>query len=177
MCQSELQCLEHVRQLDHRSAAEGADRARRPGDYQVGPVTGYGAIEAEPGDERPDRFGQRNAHQAIGCRLQQGAQPSLPFGRGLVNGVRALQEIALELHDPHPLVDVGERDDINAQPEAVQQLRSQLPLFGVHGAHQDEMGGVHDRHPLAFDDVHAHRCGIEQDVDQVVVEQVDLVDI
>ena len=177
MRQGELQRLEHVRQLDDRAAAEGADRARRAGDHQVGTVTGYGTIEAEPGDERANRIGQRDARKAIGCRLQQVAQPSLPFGRSLVNGLRALQEIALELHDAQPLVDVGQRDHVNAQPEAVQQLRPQLPLFGVHGADQDEMGGVDDRHPLALDDVDAHRGGIEEDVDEVVVEQVDLVDI
>ena len=140
-------------------------------------MAGDGTIEAEPGDERADRIGQRYAREALACRLQQVAQPSLPFGRGRVNGVGALQEIALELHDAQPLVDVGERDDVNAQAEAVQQLRPQFPLFGVHGADQDEMGGVHDGHPLALDDVDAHRCGIEEDVDEVVVEQVDLVHI
>ena len=37
--------------------------------------------------------------------------------------------------------------------------------------------GCVDRHPLALDDVLAHRGGVEQDVAQVVVEQVDLVDV
>ena len=34
-----------------------------------------------------------------------------------------------------------------------------------------------DRNTLAFDHVDPHRCSIEQDVDQVVIEQVDFVDI
>ena len=94
-----------------------------------------------------------------------------------MNGLGILEEIALELHDAQPLVDVGERHHLNAQPEAVQQLGPQLPFFGVHRADEDEMGGVHDGHSLALDDVHTHGGGVEQDVNEVVVEQVDLIDI
>ena len=177
MGKGELQRLEHVGQLDNRPAPEGTDSASRAGDDQVGPVTGNRTIEAEPGDEGPDRFGERDPREAAARRLQQVAQPGLPFGRGVVNGAGALQKIALELHDAQPLVDIGKCHDVDAQPEAVQQLRPQLPLFGVHGADQDEMGGMYDGHPLALDDVDAHRRGIEQHVDQMVVEQVDLVDI
>src|SRR5438094_505237 len=34
-----------------------------------------------------------------------------------------------------------------------------------------------DRNAFAFDDVHAHGRGIEEDVDQVIVEQVDLIHV
>ena len=71
MRQGELQGLKHVRQLDDRPAAEGAYRASRTCDDQVGPVTGDGTVEAEPGNQRPNRIGERYARKAVGCRLQQ----------------------------------------------------------------------------------------------------------
>jgi len=55
--------------------------------------------------------------EAAARRLQQVAEPSLLLRRRLVNGARALQEIALDLHHAQPLVDVGERDDVDAQPK------------------------------------------------------------
>src|SRR5205085_10257947 len=125
------------------------------------PGTGDLTGEVEHSDEGLDRSGVRYLREAAALRLQLVSQPSLPFGRGVVNGAGALQKIALELHDAQPLVDIGKCDDVDAQPEAVQQLRPQLPLFGVHGADQDEMGGMYDGHPLPLDDVDAHRRGVE----------------
>ena len=67
--------------------------------------------------------------------------------------------------------------DVDAQPEAVEQLRAQLALLRVHGAHQHQPRRVRQRHALALDGVDAHRGGVEEHVDEVVVEEVDLVDV
>ena len=66
---------------------------------------------------------------------------------------------------------------VDGEPEPVEQLRPQLALFGVHGADQHEAGLVAVRDAVALDVRAAHRGGVEQHVDQVVVQQVDLVDV
>ena len=66
---------------------------------------------------------------------------------------------------------------VDGEAEPVQQLRAQLALFRVHGADQHETGLVAVRDAVAFDVHPAHRGGVEQHVDQVVVQQVDLVDV
>ena len=71
---------------------------------------------------------------------------------GALDGSGILQKVPLELHDTKPLIDVGRGDHIDAEAESVEQLRAQLPLFGVHRAHQDEMRGVDDRDALALAD-------------------------
>ena len=84
----------------------------------------------------------------------------------------------------HPLpddvdahVDVAGRMDVDGQPEPVQQLRAQLALFGVHGADEHEARVVAVRDAVTLDMHPTHRRGVEQHVDQVVVQQIDLVDI
>ena len=79
--------------------------------------------------------------------------------------------------DVGPHVDVARRPHVDGEPEPVQQLRTQLALFGVHRADQDEPGLVAVRDAVAFDVHPAHRGGVEQHVDEVVVQQVDLVDV
>ena len=72
---------------------------------------------------------------------------------------------------------VARRGHLDGQPEPVEQLRAQLALLRVHRADQQEPGRVRDRDALALDVRAAHRGGVEQQVDQVVVQQVDLVDV
>ncbi len=67
--------------------------------------------------------------------------------------------------------------DLDAEAEAVEQLRAQLALLRVHGADQHEARGVPDRDAVALDGGAAHRGGVQQQVDEVVVQQVDLVDV
>ncbi len=66
---------------------------------------------------------------------------------------------------------------IDGEAEPVQQLRAQLALFRVHGADQHEAGLMAVRDAVAFDVDPAHRRGVEQHVDQMVVQEVDLVDV
>ncbi len=69
------------------------------------------------------------------------------------------------------------RGDVDAQPEAVEQLRAQLALLGVHRADEHEPGRVAVGDAVALDEVLAGDGDVEQDVDEVVGEQVDLVDV
>ena len=66
---------------------------------------------------------------------------------------------------------------LDGQAEPVEQLRAQLALLGVHGADQQEPRGVAYGDPLALDVRRTQGRGVEQQVDQVVVQQVDLVDV
>ena len=77
--------------------------------------------------------------------------------------------------DPH--VDVAGGVHVDRQPEPVEQLRTQFALFGIHGADEHEPGVVAVRDAVALDVHPAHRRGVEQHVDQVIVQQVDLVDV
>ena len=81
------------------------------------------------------------------------------------------------LDDRHPLVQVADAFDVDAQAEAVEQLRPQLALLRVHRPDEDEPRGMRDGDSLALDGVDAHRRGVEEHVDNVVVEEVHLVDV
>ena len=80
-------------------------------------------------------------------------------------------------HRFDPLGDVGRGRDVDAQPEAVEQLGAQLALLGVHRADEHEAGRVAVRDAVALDEVLAGGGDVEQHVDEVVGEQVDLVDV
>ena len=79
--------------------------------------------------------------------------------------------------DLHPHVDVARRVHVDGEPEPVQQLRTQFALLGIHRADQHEPGLVRMRDAVAFDVHPSHRGGVEQHVDQMIVQQVDLVDV
>ena len=66
---------------------------------------------------------------------------------------------------------------VHGQAEAVQQLRPQVALLGVHRADQDELGRVGEADALALHDVLRPWPRVQQQVHHVVVQQVDLVDI
>ena len=66
---------------------------------------------------------------------------------------------------------------VDGQPEAVEKLRPQFALFGVHRADQHEACLVTMRDAVALDVHTAHRGGVEDHIDQVVVQQVHLVDV
>ncbi|GAA3106395.1 hypothetical protein GCM10017687_17700 [Streptomyces echinatus] len=80
-------------------------------------------------------------------------------------------------HHLDPLLGLPRGRDLHGQPEPVQQLRAQLALLGVHGAHEQEAGRMPHRDALALDVRGTHRRRVQQQVDQVVVEEVDLVDV
>lgn len=69
------------------------------------------------------------------------------------------------------------RPDAGDEAEAGQQLRAQIALIRVHRTHEDEIVWMPDRDALAFDHVLAHGRGVEQHVDDVVIEEVHQVDV
>src|SRR5579883_134907 len=78
---------------------------------------------------------------------------------------------------PGPLARIRQVLGGHEQAEPVEELGPQLPLLGIHGAHQDEPARVADRHALALHDRHAARRHVQEEVHQVVREQVDLVHV
>ena len=63
----------------------------------------------------------------------------------------------------------------NAQTKAVQKLRADVTLFGVHSANQHKSCGVGIGNTLAFNGVYAHSSGIQQHVYNVVIQQIDFI--
>ena len=80
-------------------------------------------------------------------------------------------------HDLDALRRVGAGRDVDAEPEAVEQLRAQLALLGVHRADEQEARRMRDADRLALDVGAAHGGGVEEHVDEVVGQQVDLVGV
>ena len=66
---------------------------------------------------------------------------------------------------------------VDGETEPVQQLRAQFALLRIHRADQHEPGLVRMGDAVAFDVHPPHRGGVEQHVDQMIVQQVDLVDV
>jgi hypothetical protein len=107
-----------------------------------------------------------------------------PLGEHLLLGlVRRVERGRVRVEGQPPAYDLDPRrrvpggGHLDGEPEPVQQLRAQLALLGVHRADQHEARGVLDRDAVALDGGPAHRSGVQQQVDEVVVEQVDLVDV
>jgi len=118
-------------------------------------------------DRRQQRLGRFDGRGQLGF---VGGEPRGERGRvGVVGDATA--------HDLRARHRVTRRGDLDGEPEAVEQLRAQLALLGVHGAYQQESRRMAHRHALALDVAGAERGGVEQQVDEVVVQQVDLVDV
>jgi hypothetical protein len=158
-------------------AGPGGQRHGGLGGDQVGAQAVDVERGAHGGDLAQCVVAQHDARQALpgggDLRCQLGVVVGPPRGeRGRVGLVRHPAADHLG-----PLRRVARGGDLDGEPEPVEQLRAQLALLGVHGAHQQEACGVPDRHPLALHVGGAERRGVEQQVDQVVVQQVDLVDV
>ena len=95
--------------------------------------------------------------------------------RGERRRVAVERQPAADDLDPHGRVE--RTGDLDREPEAVEQLRAQVALLGVHRADQHEAGVVGGGQAVALDVHAAERGRVEQHVDQVVGQQVDLVDV
>jgi len=122
-----------------------------------------------------------------GDAVEQRPRPDQPVAEGV--GLRAvavrerLRVVApavgpeRPVDDRDPVVDVVGAGDGGLEREAVPELRPEFALLGVHGPDQGERRGVFDAHTVALDPVDAAGGGVQEHVDQVVVEQVHLVDV
>ena len=140
-------------------------------------MAGDARLDADPADQaglgrcRNDPW-QRSARAQEGCGKRRVGIAELDRERRFVLAVSALP-----LDDLNPESGLTDALDIGAEPEAVEQLRPQLALLRIHRADQDEPGRMDHRDALALDDVDTHRGGVEEDIHDVVVEEVDLVHI
>ena len=66
---------------------------------------------------------------------------------------------------------------VHAERKPVEKLGSQVALFGVHCADEHETRRVAEADSLPLDHVDAHRRGVEQQVNHVIVQQVDLIHV
>ena len=80
-------------------------------------------------------------------------------------------------HDLGPQLGLAGPAHLDAEPEAVEQLRPQLPLLDVHRADEQEARCVHGRDGVALDARDARGRGVEQRVHEVIGQEVDLVDV
>ena len=166
-----------VGRLKFHAPAQGRQRARGFQDRQIPPVPRdpEGVVHFRHGvhemlsDVHPPQAGARVAHH--GPQLLVLAVPLLLEPRVLP------LEQQNALHDRLPEPDVALPGNLDAQPEPVQQLRAELPLFRVHRTHQQEPRRVAVAHSLAHHDVHARHRHIQKDVHHVVVQKVHLVDV
>lgn len=90
-------------------------------------------------------------------------------------GVVLVRATPLQHLDAHR--GVSDAGDIDAEPEPIEQLRPDLPFFGVHGADENEAGRVLVGDALALNDVASAGGSVQQGVHEVVVEQVHFIDV
>ena len=80
-------------------------------------------------------------------------------------------------HDLGTLRGVPRRSNFDGQAEAVEQLRPQLALLGIHRPDEHEPRRVGDRYTVALHGDGPHGGRVQQQVDQVVVQEVHFVDV
>jgi len=110
----------------------------------------------------------------LGNLLRQEHLARLPllveaFGVGLV------RQPAFDDGDALPRI--GDAVHVHAQREAVEELGPQVAFLRVHRADQHEPRGVAETDAFALDHIDAHRGGVEQQVNDVVIKQVDLIHV
>src|SRR5438309_7555626 len=174
---------DHIRHLvdlgnaDLRDAAVGGQRLGGLASDQVGPMAVNLEADIQLSECPEDAGRHHHVGEAHDCLGDAGPDLSILVGEALAERRGVGFPFLAALDDLNPLADVLDAFHVHRQPESIQQLRPQITFLRIHGAHQDETRRVPDRNPLALDHVDPHGRGIEQDVDQMVVEQVDLVDI
>ncbi len=170
-------CGPDVLGVHFQPALPGRMGQRGPRDDQVGPQP----VHPERGTHRR-HLAQRGIRQyhpgqrpprRLDPSRQRGLGP-LPAGPEPVRGRVVVQPAASHL-GPRPRG--SRRGHLHRQPEPVEQLRAQLPFLRVHGADQQEPGGVPHRHAVPLHVADAQRRGVEEQVNQVIVQQVDLVHV
>ncbi|POM21252.1 hypothetical protein CSX04_02687 [Burkholderia cepacia] len=170
----------HARHMRHRhriGVLQCGERARRAQHHEVGTQPVDGRVDAQRADVRMHRIAEIERRQPGARRVNPFAECALRGGMARAERLRIEIECKPRLHDPLALRGVEAVLQFDHQAEAVEQLRTQLALLGIHRADEHEARVVRVRHAIAFDDVHAARGDVEQRIDEPVGEQVHLVDI
>jgi hypothetical protein len=177
-----------VRERQHQRAADvlviglvaPLQRRQRPrgaggDDVRAQPLHPQARAGAGDPPQRPLR--QPHRRQQRPCVAHALGQRRLLGGEAGREGLGIGLEGELPAHHLAPLVRIAAGAHVDAQAEAVEQLRPQVALLGVHRPHQQEAGRVAHADALALHVVHAERRRVEQQVHQVVGQQVHLVHV
>ena len=176
------------------AAPAGRPRARPPPSTAAAPRQAACAIAARAITRSARMPSTSNAAQTAAIRRSSASGSTTDRSRACAAAIRRAVSasasahaaanagrVGLERQPPahhlDPRVDVARGPHLDGQPEPVEQLRAQLALLRVHRADQQERRRVRHRHAVALDVRAPHRGGVEQQVDEVVVQQVDLVDV
>src|SRR6202521_1766594 len=175
--QDHFRHLVDLRDPDFGYATVGSQRLGRLAPDQVGPMPVHLEADVELGERAKDP-GRHDDMREANDRLGD-PRPNLGIllGEPLAEFGRVRFPFLPPLDDLDPLPDVLDAFDIDRQTESVEQLRAEVAFFRVHRPDQDEACRMPDRNTFALHHVYTHGCGIQQHIDQVVVEQVDLVDV
>ena len=150
---------------DHVIAAlVGGDGAGGLVHHDVSPQAVNLVLGADAGDELQNVVGHGDAAQKL-----LAAEDALPLGGlGLLPGVHEAEGVGLvgdaALDHLTAFLRGEGAVDLDGQAEAIQELGAQVALLGVHGADEDELGGVADGDALALHVVAAHSGGVQQHV-------------
>ena len=175
--EGELGSEKDVTILDGGATLESGVGAGGFEDHEVSPMPINPQAAGEGGDGRQVAVG-------VGDEVDELAGAGDLFGELAVMGRPLDLErlgIGLEFHialkDGDAIGHVADAADVDAEREAVEQLRPEIAFLRVHGADEDKAGRVGERDAFPFDDIDTHGGRVEQEVDDVVVEEVDLVDV
>ena len=138
VCEHHLRDRANVRGLDLLRAVKSSLGLRSPGAHEVRAV----AVDLERNgdlcDEPQDLAGQIHLGDCRDCLGDVRAHVLLVVGVLAHELVRVVLPVGSLLDDGDALVEVADALDVNAKPEAVEQLRPQLTFLRVHGADEDE---------------------------------------
>src|SRR5690606_13415995 len=162
---------------DEPTAGPGGVRHGRSGGDDVGTQAVHLEGGADLGDLEHRRLPQGDLLDALASQRDPSGELGLAgrVPRDEARGVAVEVEAAPHHLDAQGGIAWG--GHLDGEAEAVEQLGAKLTLLRVHRADQHEPGAVADRDAVPLDRHLAGGGGVEQQVDEVVVEQVDLVDV
>ena len=175
--QGHLGRLPHVFHIHFGAPSIGGDSAGGLVHHDVAAQAVHLVLGANVGNQPQDVF----AHRHLGQQFPAAEQP-LPFlpllfqpagHKGM--GVCLVGDAAAH-HFP-PFLRGHYTVHFHGQPEAVQELGTEVALFRVHRPYQDKLGGMAYRNALPLHVVASHSRGVQQHVNQVIIEQIYLVNV
>ncbi len=169
--------LPHVLGEHLRPPGPGGQRGRRTRHHDVGAHT----VHLERRTGRRDLPQRPVAEPHRRQPLPRRDDPS-PYGGFLAGPTRGeLLRLVLigqtSFDDLDALLGIAGGGDLDSEAEAVQQLGTQFAFLRVHGPDEQEPCGVPHGDALALDVGGAHGGGVQQNVNEVVMKQVDFIDV
>ncbi len=157
--------------------APGSMGTRRAQPDQIGAQAIDTGGKAALGDLRQRFVVEGNARQCTACclaTLTQRLLLALPLGAELL---RITVEIQASTDDLAAFGRCGVTTEGDVQAKAIEQLRTQLALFRVHGADQHELRRMPMGNTVALNQIGAAGGHVEQQVDEVIGQQIHFIDV